>query len=79
MNESRHSRPASDLFVGVPDTTEELLLETNQQRCQRCKMTLFDHEEDVINSCLIALLTFVHMDTEKAASFIVDLVKSVIW
>jgi len=54
-------------------------METNQQICQRCKMTLFDHEEDVINSCLIALLTFVHMDTEKAAVFIVDLVKSVIW
>ncbi|XP_066913207.1 protein unc-79 homolog isoform X2 [Clytia hemisphaerica] len=79
MGDNRLSRPASELFLGIPDTTEELLVETNQQNCQRCKMTLFNHSEEIINSCLISLLTYVHMDPERSASFIVDLVKSVVW
>lgn len=58
-------------------TTEELLFETNKTLCNKCGLVLFNYEQEAVDFCIIALLTYIHMDPESAAPLLIDVIQSV--
>ena len=77
FDDKRRSRPESELISNVEDCTETKLLEITRKTCGVCMLPLFHFDEETITLCIVSLMTFVHLNANMAAVFIVEIIQSV--
>lgn len=69
-----HSTTEYQDYIG---STEEHILHMKFKECPVCQTVLFQYKEDIINLSITALLTYIHVDPEAAAPFILDVIQSI--